>query len=311
MAIHFRDASLAPLQQVTVSAPDGAVIGLIGEDGSGIQQLLQLATGLAQSQSGEVRFDAAARYLGPLDALQLSPVSTLALDHTLACCDALARARAFTGIERLRRSGATTLIASHDLALLHQIADEIWWFHEGRLYAKGDPREVSARYLQHIAARERAWGESVSAPLSPALRRGDGRAEIVAIETLGANGAPTLVIQSGEVMSVRITVKFNRGVENPVIGMMIRTRIGSEVYGTNSELERYPLGPMQPGQTVRITYRFACQLCPQEYTITAASHDPNGVWHDWMEDALAFAVADSRYTAGVANLRAEVVAEKL
>ena len=112
-------------------------------------------------------------------------------------------------------------------------------------------------------------------------------------------------------MSVRITVRFNNDVENPVIGMMIRTRIGSEVYGTNTELERYPIGPIQAGQTLRITFRFACQLCPQEYTITAASHDPNGVWHDWMEDALAFSVADSRYTAGVANLRAEVLAERL
>jgi hypothetical protein len=30
-----------------------------------------------------------------------------------------------------------------------------------------------------------------------------------------------------------------------------------------------------------------------------------------MEDALAFSVADSRYTAGVANLRARVTAETL
>ena len=30
------------------------------------------------------------------------------------------------------------------------------------------------------------------------------------------------------------------------------------------------------------------------------------VWHDWLEDAVAFAVTDSRYTAGVANLRAQV-----
>lgn len=311
MAIHFRDASLAPLQQVTVSAPDGAVIGVIGEDGAGVQQLLHLATGLTHAQTGEVRFDTAARYLGPTDALQLAPVSTLALDHSLACCDALVKARAFTGIERLRHSGATVLIAAHDLDLLQQITDEIWWIHDGRLYAKGDPGEVIARYLQHIAARQRAWGETAPAHLAPALRRGDGRAEIVAIETLGANGNPTLVIQSGELMSVRITVRFNSAVDNPVIGMMIRTRIGSEVYGTNTELERHALGSMHPGQTVRVTYRFHCQLCPQEYTITAASHDANGVWHDWMEDALAFAVADSRYTAGVANLRAEVSAERL
>jgi lipopolysaccharide transport system ATP-binding protein len=310
MAIHFRDASQAPLQQITVSAPDGALIGVIGEDASGVRQLLRLATGLEIAQSGEVRFDTAARYLGPLDTLQLSPISTLVLDHTLACADALVRARAITGLDRLRRSGATILIASHDLDLLHQIADEVWWFHDGRLYSKGDPREVTARYLLHIAARQRAWGEQVSAPLAPSLRRGDGRAGILSIETLGANGHPTLVLQSGEAMSVRITVRFQDAVDNPVIGMMIRTRIGSEVYGTNTELERYPLGPMQAGQTIRITFRFACQLCPQEYTITAASHDANGVWHDWMEDALAFSVADSRYTAGVANLRAEVIAEK-
>ena len=311
MAIHFREASNAPLQQVTVSAPDGALIGVIGEDASGVRQLLRLATGLETPQSGEVRFDTAARYLGPVDVLQLAPISTLALHHTLACADALIRARAITGIDRLRRSGATILLASHDLELLHQIADEVWWINDGRLFAKGDPREVTARYLQHIAAKQRAWGEQLSSPLAPSLRRGDGRAEIVAIETLGANGHPTLVVQSGEVMSVRITVRFQNAVDNPVAGIMIRTRIGSEVYGTNTELERYPLGPIQAGQTIRITFRFACQLCPQEYTITAASHDANGVWHDWMEDALAFSVADSRYTAGVANLRAEVVAERL
>ena len=311
MAIHFREAASAPLQQVTVSASDGALIGVIGEDSSGTRQLLRLATGLDTPVSGEVRFDTAARYLGPLDPLQLSPVSTLALDHTLSCCDALVRARAITGIERLRKSGATVLLASHDLALLEQNADEIWWIHDGRLAAKGDPREVSARYQQHIAQRQRAWGESVSAPLAPSLRRGDGRAQIIAIETLGANGQPTLVIQSGESMTIRVTVRFQAAVECPVVGIMIRTRIGSEVYGTNTELEHYALGPMQPGQAIRIAYQFPCQLCPQEYTITAASHDPNGVWHDWMEDALAFSVADSRYTAGVANLRATVVAERL
>ena len=311
MAIHFRDATSAPLQQVTVSAPDGALIGVIGEEGSGVRQLLRLATGLDAPQAGEVQFGTAAQYAGPLDVLPSGPVATLALDHSLACADALARARAMVELERLRRGGTTILLASHDLDLLQQVCDEIWWLDAGRLGAKGDSREVAERYQQHIAARQRAMGEQIPAALAPSLRRGDGRAEIVSIETLGTNGNPTLVVQSGESMAARITVRFREAVANPVVGMMIRTRIGSEVYGTNTELERYPLGPMTPGQTIRVTFQFACHLCPQEYTITAASHDPNGVWHDWMEDALAFSVADNRYTAGVANLRAQVAAERL
>jgi len=60
---------------------------------------------------------------------------------------------------------------------------------------------------------------------------------------------------------------------------------------------------------LRVTWKFRCDLCPGDYTITVASHDPDGLWHDWLEDAVAFAVADDRFTAGVANLRARVYAE--
>jgi hypothetical protein len=37
-----------------------------------------------------------------------------------------------------------------------------------------------------------------------------------------------------------------------------------------------------------------------------ASHDPDGTAHDWLDDAVAVTVADERYTAGVANLRARI-----
>ena len=93
---------------------------------------------------------------------------------------------------------------------------------------------------------------------------------------------------------------------DPVVGIMIRTRIGLNVYGTNTELERLPLGPRAAGDTIVVSFAFRCELCPGEYSLTVASHDPDGVWHDWLEDAVAFAVSDSRYTAGVANLRAQV-----
>jgi lipopolysaccharide transport system ATP-binding protein len=60
---------------------------------------------------------------------------------------------------------------------------------------------------------------------------------------------------------------------------------------------------------LRLNFSFRCDLCPQEYTLTVASHDPDGVWHDWLEDAVAFSVTDMRPTAGVANLRAQVSVE--
>ena len=92
---------------------------------------------------------------------------------------------------------------------------------------------------------------------------------------------------------------------DPVVGIMIRTRIGLNVYGTNTELEQLKLGPCLPGATLELAFAFWCELCPRN-TPDRGLHDPDGVWHDWLEDAVAFSVTDTRYTAGVSNLRAQV-----
>jgi ABC-type nitrate/sulfonate/bicarbonate transport system ATPase subunit len=310
MAIEFRGARLAPLRDLTVSAPNGSVVGIVGEKGAGKSALLRLASGQAIPEAGEVIADGERRYLGPLDALQLSPVDILLLEHSLAHHDALVRARAVAGIDRLRSAGTTVLIVSHELDLLQSLCDEVWWLDAGSLAQRGDPREVLDAYRQSIAEKVRAWGATLQStmlsPLRPAMRRGDGRAEILSIETLDGAGNPTAVWRSGESATVRVAVRYHDRVEEPVIGILIRTRIGLEVYGTNTELEKVSTGIYAAGERMRIEFGFRCDLCPGEYTITAASHDADGTTHDWVDDAVAFAVADSRYTAGVANLRATV-----
>ncbi len=309
MAISFRQITAEPLNCFDATAPDGAVIGIIGENGAGKGRLLRLAAGTEQPVSGQVEAPPTRRLLGPGDTANFAPVELLLLDHTLARHDALVRERAAIALGRLRSAGTTTLLVSHEEALTRKLCDEIWWLDGGRLAGRGDPGEMWNAYRTHIAARVRAWGESIAQPLAPKVRRGDGRAEVTGIETLGENGRPTAMWRSGELAVVRVSLRFHAGVSDPVVGILIRTRIGLEVYGTNTELEGVKLGPRAAGDAIRVTFAFRCELCPQEYNLTVASHDPDGVWHDWLEDALAFSVSDTRYTAGVANLRARVTVE--
>jgi ABC-type methionine transport system ATPase subunit len=306
MALAFRRVSSAPLQDFDASAPDGAVIGIIGENGSGKKPLLRLAAGLIKPESGTVEASGACKLLGPSDSLQLVPVPVLLIDQTFAHRDLAARERAAVGLDGMRRAGSTILLASHEEELLRRLCDEIWWLREGRLAGRGDPDEMLAAYRKHVAEQVRSWGSTVTAPLSPRMRRGDGRAQVMRVETMGEDGRPTMVWRSGEPVQVKVTVRFCQPVADPVVGIMIRTRIGLNVYGTNTELEKLKLGPCAAGETLEIAFGFRCELCPQEYTLTVASHDPDGVWHDWLEDAVAFSVCDTRYTAGVANLRAAV-----
>jgi homopolymeric O-antigen transport system ATP-binding protein len=308
MALAFRRVQCAPLAGFDAAAPDSAVIGIIGENGAGKTRLLEVAAGVARPCEGSVEASGPAKLLGPEDPLDLllhgEPAPVLLMDHTLARQDQLARERAALALDRLRRAGSTVLLVSHEEELLRRLADEIWWLHEGKLAGRGDPAEILSAYRRHIAARLRAWGETGKVETAPRTRRGDGRAEVLLVETVGENGKPTAVWRSGEAALVKVRVRFAEAVADPIVGMMIRTRVGFHVYGTNTELEGLKLGPCGAGETLEIHFAFRCELCPQEYTLTVASHDPDGVWHDWLEDALIFAVADDRYTAGVANLRA-------
>jgi ABC-type methionine transport system ATPase subunit len=306
MSLAFRNVTSAPLDNFDVVAPDGTVIGVIGQNGSGKSRLLRLGAGLERPTSGSVKASGDARWLGPDDALNLAPAPVLLIDRTFGHQDMVVRERAAVALDRIRRAGATTLVVSHEEELIRRLADEVWWVHEGKLAARGDPDEVLAKYRKHAAARVRAWGESIIPPLAPTSRRGDGRAEILRVETIGENGKPTMAWRSGERAVVKVAVRFRDAVPDPVVGIMIRTRIGLNVYGTNTELEQLKLGPCGAGNTLELAFAFWCELCPGEYTLTVASHDPDGVWHDWLEDAVAFSVSDSRYTAGVANLHAQV-----
>lgn len=273
-----------------ITAPDSSIIGVI-EEGPALLH----ATGIVR--------------LGPGDAIPETLPQTggnFILDHSLSRADAITKAKAIARILELRRAGATLALISHEEPLLERCADEIWWVRGGDLVARGDPAEVLAEYRRYVSEKLREAGEGQVAHVAATMRTGDGRAILDAVELVGESGVPSTIFRFGEEVAIRVVVRFAERVEDPVIGIMIRTRIGLNVYGTNTELEKLRLGPVEAGGVVRVTYRFVCTLCPAEYTVTAASHDPNGVWHDWMEDAVGFTVCDSRYTAGVANLRARV-----
>jgi energy-coupling factor transporter ATP-binding protein EcfA2 len=313
MSIEFRNVSAGPLKGLTASAPAGAIIGVIGVKNSGVTELLKLACGVIQPEQGEVKAGTARRLVALSEPLNLAPSDVLALDQALATQDALVRTRTLIGLDRLRRAGTTILLASHEDRLLETLCDEVWWLEAGEIAAKGDPRETMTRYRRFVADQVRSWGETIPPRLAPSSRRGDGRVEVLSIETLGSNGRPTIVWKSGEYVSVRATVRFHEAVteavSEPMIGMLIRTQIGFEVYGTNTGLEHVKIGPRHAGETATVVFQFLCDLCPQAYTLTLAAHDPDGTAHDWLDDAVAFTVADERGTPGVANLRAKVSIE--
>jgi hypothetical protein len=138
------------------------------------------------------------------------------------------------------------------------------------------------------------------------FRHGDGVSEILGVELLNADGLPCMSVAGGETVTVRVLIRFHRPARDPMVGILIRNRIGMDVYGTNTRIEKKHLGCYQAGDELEVDFQFDCWLTPQQYTLTVATQSPDGSSHDWLDDVIPFDVVDARIAAGVANLRAEI-----
>jgi len=235
-------------------------------------------------------------------AIHVDP-DILIVDEALAVGDAVFANRCVRKFEELKQRKVTVLFVSHDLGLVKQLSDRAILLLGGRIEAEGAPRDVINRYIGLVLEKQ---ASDRPREAQGSFRHGDGTSEIQEIQLCGARGAPARTFGSGERMTIRVRSLFRRAKSGPMVGILIRTRIGMDVYGTNTRLENVELGEFAPGDELETQFSFDCWLTPQEYTLTVATQNADGSSHDWVDDAIAFEVVDAKPVAGVANLRAEV-----
>lgn len=241
-------------------------------------------------------------------AIHVSP-DILIVDEALAVGDAIFSSRCIQKFEELKRRGVTILFVSHDLGLVKQLADRAIFLLDGRIAAEGRPSDVVNRYIGMVLERRRREHPEMpeaGGAAQASFRHGDGASRIREVQLLNQAGVETKVLESGERAAVRIRARFEAPVDEPVVGMLIRNRLGLDVFGTNTRVEGRRLGRFRPGEQLEVEFRFDCLLTRQEYTLTVATQYWDGHSQDWLDDVIAFRVVDTRDRAGVASLGTEI-----
>ena len=163
------------------------------------------------------------------------------------------------------------------------------------------------RYIGYVHDREAAEGDGNDrSDTQASFRHGDGASRIVSVEIRNAGAQRAAVFSAGELMVIHVEAEFTRDVDQPIIGVLIRNRLGIDVYGTNTRIENHALGSFSRGQSIEVDFALQCNLTRQEYTVTAATQYWDGSSQDWLDDAVQFAVTSERDVAGVADLRASI-----
>lgn len=238
-------------------------------------------------------------------AIHVDP-EILVVDEALAVGDAIFANRCIQKFEELKRKGVTVLFVSHDLGLVKRLSDRAVLMLQGRIDTEGSPKDVVNRYVGLVLEREKGQRPSNDSKLRSSHRHGDGASNIVDVRLLNSQGEPCTTVQSGDPVTVRVRARFQRAVSEPVVGILIRNRLGIDVFGTNTRLEKRRLGNFEPGHELDIDFTFPCLLTQQEYTVTAATQHWDGFSQDWLDDVVSFSVVDPKGAGGLLNFETRV-----
>ena len=137
-------------------------------------------------------------------------------------------------------------------------------------------------------------------------RHGDGASRITSVELTDHDGHLRESVTNGESLHIRIRAEVIRDMESPQVGLLIRNRLGIDVWGTNTKLEGIDLGPWKAGEFIEVDFTFNCLLARGEYTLTVATQHQDGTSQDWIDDRMSITVIDPKDVAGVIHWPVEV-----
>ncbi|MBU1140453.1 MAG: Wzt carbohydrate-binding domain-containing protein, partial [Proteobacteria bacterium] len=146
-------------------------------------------------------------------------------------------------------------------------------------------------------------------------RSGNGNARIADVDITRAGGQSVRSFLVGEQVKLCCHAEFYKNMDNPTVGILLRDRMGNDVYGTNtSHLGESDLSVVK-GDCLEVTFTLALNIGPGNYSVCVAIHagDSHLVENcDWWDQCLVFQViaGDESSFVGVAALPAEVVVTK-
>jgi ABC-2 type transport system ATP-binding protein len=247
----------------------------------------------------------------------------LLIDEVLAVGDASFQQKCFEEFERIKRSNATVLFVTHDMASVQRFCDRALLLEHGKAAELGDPEHVGNRYLELNFSEQARAAESAEPdeatlqettakpepePEEP-VRYGDGRAEIVEAWFEDADGRRTDVLAHGKHATFAARVRFLADVEDPLIGVnLVNSHRDHCLSASNQKGPK--LGACKAGDQVTFRIGFECVFSPDRYFATPAIAAGPGAWIDRRERFADVMVTGLERSDAIVSLPYEVTVDR-
>lgn len=236
----------------------------------------------------------------------------LIVDEALSVGDSYFQHKSFARIRQFRDEGTTLLFVSHSAAAVKTLCDRAILLDDGVMIKDGTPDEVLDYYNAVVAKRQADYEIRAAQALvgkKVVTRSGDGRASIGTVELLDEHDAPAVAFRATRPMKIRIPVHLLQDIDDLTVGILLRDRLGNDMYGTNTfHLKVKPNAPLVAGADFVCEFDIAAlQLGQGHYHLTVAlhshdSHVENN--YDWWDNTAVFQVvpADGPLSIGCCHM---------
>ncbi len=255
----------------------------------------------------------------------------LLVDEALSVGDLIFQHRCMHRMRRLRDSGKSIVLVTHDLDAVIKFCDCAMLLDDGRLLEQGTPEAVVQKYRALIFEKERLSGSFDGAsgisqgdrliraagemPISRSIpnidhRFGNGDAAVLGVELLDGDGNALSEADGGQKVIIRISAEFKRDVDRPILGYTLRDRLGIETTGCNTSYLGQQLPPARKGQIITSDFHVVLPLlAPGSYSISPAVAKGTIDRHDmcdWIDNALVFVLRSRSLIYGLLRMEADV-----
>lgn len=257
-------------------------------------------------------------------AINIDP-EILIVDEALSVGDVFFQAKCFHKFEEFKQQGKTILFVSHDLSSIQKYCDRAILLNHGEKAGEGSPVEVIDLYKRILVGQEKRsqftansdennserWVDKLS--LNPNIQEyGDHIADIIDFAIIDDKNVLTDTILKGSTFTLKIKIKANEEILDPIVAFTIRDTTGLDITGTNTLVENISVGHMNANEERTLSFTQRMDLQGGQYLLclglTRFESDDFHVYHR-LYDALSIDVVSIRDTVGVYDMNCKIEVE--
>lgn len=261
----------------------------------------------------------------------------LVVDEALAVGDARFQAKCFERLKQLKDQGTSVLLVTHSSEQIVTHCGHAILIENGQIHESGRPRDVINTYHHLLFDNNRSApapsggsAEKPSESFSDAqvsltqdifsthpgyneheFRWGDGRATLLDYSLYSDSVLYPQKIDTGSPVRLKISIRFNDTVSDPILGITVKNREGVTISGSNTEMQRMMHDPQWgcKGSVHVAEAEFVCHLAPGDYFVSigvASKAEHEIIPHDRRYDAIHLQVSPNPQLFGIADLEMRI-----